>query len=190
MLNTAWIGLIGALGGVAIGGVIGIANAAYGNRLEEATHLRDRADRLRDSRATLRRTAYTRFLVAAHAVADHFLAQPPAVSGATKDPREIEKRLRDLTSSGKALFAEYDTAKVEVELLAGEIVTPAFDGFIAWMRNQLVESVRVADALEARTFANLDSVRQPLVDAIKKEQEADPAVPATAAVRRRARRRR
>jgi hypothetical protein len=172
MVDNAWIGLIGALGGVVATGAIGTGTAALTHSWQEGTRKRERADRLRESRATLRRDAYIRFLVSAEDVTDFVLAQQPG-DGDLKQASEVRERLRRLRKSGDAQFAEYFAARLQVNLVASEQVNSKFEEFVNWMNGQIGVAVGQADPLESGAFDGHAERRKELVEAMRMEQESD-----------------
>lgn len=172
MVDSAWIGLIGALGGVVATGIIGTGTAALTHSWQEGTRKKERVDRLRESRATLRRDAYIRFLVAAEEVTDFVLAQRPG-DGDLKRASEIRERLRSLRKSGDAQFAEYFAARLQVNLVASEQVNSTFEEFVNWMNGQIGIAVSQADPLGSGAFNGHTERRKALVEAMRAEQEHD-----------------
>lgn len=172
MTSNAWIGLIGALAGVVATGVIGISTAALTHRWQEGARKSARADGLRESGATLRRDAYIRFLVAADALTDYVLAQPPG-AGDLKRQSDIRERLRTLRMAGDSQFAEYFAARFQVNLVAGKQVNVIFEEFVGWMNGQIGIAVGQADPLESGAFDHLSEKRTQLVAAMRTEQESD-----------------
>lgn len=172
MVDSAWIGLIGALGGVVATGVIGAGTAALTHSWQEGTRKKERADRLRESQATMRRDAYIRFLVAAEEVTDFVLAQKPG-DGDLKEASEIRERLRSLRRSGDAQFAEYFAARLQVNLVASKRVNSTFEEFVNWMNGQIGTAVSQADPLKSGAFNGHVKKRKELVEAMRAEQESD-----------------
>jgi hypothetical protein len=171
-MSSAWIGVVGALGGVVITSVVGLATAAVNHGWQEDTRRWERADRLHENRAELRRDAYTSFLIATDAVADLVLTQPVADAKEVDEPDYLNKRLRTLRTNGTHL-EEFDAALIHVKLLAGEDVIVALTSFHEWFVRESAAALRQSDALASSSLRDLEEARQPLVEAMKAEQEAD-----------------
>jgi len=171
-VDSAWIGLIGVLGGVVATGVIGTGTAALTHGWQEGATKRERADRLRESRATLRRDAYIRFLAAAEEMIDFVLGQQPG-DGDLKRASEVRERLRSLRKSGDAQFTEYFATRLQVNLVASEQVNSTFEEFVDWMNGQIGIAVSQADPLKSGAFDGHAEKRKKLVEAMRAEQEND-----------------
>ena len=172
-MNEAWIGLIGALGGVAVTGTFGLVVAVLKRHWDASAEAKQRGHQLGEARAESRRLAYIRFLNAADALGDHVLVQPPHADGGAKDFEKATKRIRELQSSGNLCFTVYGAALLEAKLLADTQVLQELDAFDEWVTQQLVISVREADAATTHAFFDTSEKRRPLLDAMRKEQAAD-----------------
>jgi len=171
-MNAAWIGLIGALGGVLLTGLIGLATAALTHVWQRDTRQQERLDHLNEARAELRRDAYTRFLVASDALWESVLAQEIHeydVSGSA----DLYQRLRTLGTSGGKHFDEFDASYLQVKLLCGVGVEDELAGFHEWFVAQLATALQESDILSSPVLRGLEDARQPLIAAMKAEQRSD-----------------
>jgi hypothetical protein len=170
-VSQAWIGVVGALGGVVVTGVIGLVTAGVNHRWQEETRRRERLDRLGESRATLRRDSYTRFLVAADQLTDYFLTQRQDHDA--DDVWEIVERLRNHRLEGTEQFSEYFAAQFQATLLAGERVSQPLEDFIGWINEQCGIAAGKADPLGSGAFDGFGETRRSLVKVMRTEQDED-----------------
>ncbi len=171
-MDQAWIGVVGALGGVVVTGVIGLITAFVSHRWQEETRRRERVDRLRETQAALRRDSYTRFLIAADQLTDYFLTRPRQEHDAA-DKREIVERLRTHRLEGAEQFTEYFAAQFQATLLAGKRVSQPLEEFIRWINEQCGIAASKADPLGSGAFKGFGERRRALVKAMRIEQAED-----------------
>jgi hypothetical protein len=123
-LSEGWIGLIGALGGVALTGVITLITAILTQRWTlQSARVQQRHDLLA-KRAELRRDAYARLLIAAeHVLIAYDAWKPPDPSLPALEL--IDAQYRDQPEPRDEYFAAYNHAR----LVAGESVAEALAAF-------------------------------------------------------------
>jgi hypothetical protein len=167
----AWIGVIGALGGVALTGLLGVATAILNNRWsrEQKRH------EFRRHQAELRREAYARALVATQAlVSALFLWSPPSAKSSSWE------LWADFRQTRADIAHEYDASLRHAHLLAGEAVTHALRDYeqllrkrlgvvlTAWTERQIPPRESVPRAFDA-----LDNAERRLVEVMAAEQAGD-----------------
>lgn len=172
-MSEAWIGLVGALGGVIVTGTFGLIVTVLKHRWDASAEIQQRKHRLSENQAGSRRSVYIRFLNAAEALGDHVLVQPPHKDGGAQDTEKAVERLRELQAGGDSFFSTYSSALLEAKLLAGAHVLTELVVFDEWMTDQLAIGLRVADAVAARAFFDAEEKRLPLLEAMRAEQAAD-----------------
>lgn len=124
-VSSAWVGVIGALGGVAITGLIGLATAILNHGWTVRSSYDERATDVRLKRADLRRAAYARYVSAYDNVRD-------AVEAIGLLPEE-ERRDFDLHSwyqEHPELLRQMQSAEAEARILAGDAVLAKLDLFV------------------------------------------------------------
>jgi hypothetical protein len=168
-VDPAWIGVIGALGGVLVTGLIGLVTAVLNHRWQRDARGEERTDHVSETRAGLRRDAYTRFLVSTDALTDFLITQPIRED----DGADFAERLRTLRQSSKQEFDEFDGSYVQVKLLCGPEVEAALTTFHNWYIQQCATAIRESDAMNSDALNGMERKREPLIEAMKAEQEAD-----------------
>jgi hypothetical protein len=170
-VDPAWIGVIGALGGVLVTGLIGLVTAVLNHQWQRESRNEERRDNVNDARAALRREAYTRFLVSTDVMTDFLLTQPARSEQASTS--DITERLRAIRLNGKKEFDEFDSSYIQVKLLCGKGVEEALIPFHDWFVDQFGAAVRQSNVLRSTAFDGMETEREPLIEAMKVEQEAD-----------------
>jgi hypothetical protein len=176
-MDPALIGALGALGGVVVTGGIGLTTAVLNHRWQEDSRLADRGEQRRQSRAELRRDAYTRFLIATDSIVDFVLTQvPDDEDESSDDPNHALTRLRELRASGEKHFVEFDACRIHVRLLGGPEVIRELTEFEEWLVGQIRPALLVRDVLGSGALSGMEDERQPLLEAMRGELEADLSV--------------
>ncbi len=165
-VSTAWIGVIGALGGVIVTGVIGLVTALLNHRWQESERRQSRSERLSETRAELRRDAYVRFLVAAQTMGDHLLIQTPESGG---DPFEA---MRSMRAAEPKIFDEFDASERAMRLLGGERVIEELDRYREWFDNASRTAILSKNPL-LEAFNGWPEAEGKLIEAMRREQEDD-----------------
>jgi hypothetical protein len=163
MNNSAWIGLVGALGGVALTGIIGLVTAVLNNRWQERAAARARTHSAVEQWDSLRRDAYVRYLVAAQRVGE-------LIDGADRLPSEGEtvfQYMRSLGSGSLEATNAYDEALRHARLVAGDDVYEAIRRYDDWLTGA---ALRRLDG-DQSSFGTWDTVEEPLVSAMRAEQQ-------------------
>jgi hypothetical protein len=173
MDNSAWIGLVGALGGILVTSLFGLVLAVLKHRWEAETHKQQRSHRLSESRAESRRTAYMRYLVATDEIAEYVLMQPAHEDGTPSTLDEVRERIRELRAGGDSHFSSYDAAFIEAQLLAGGEVVEALDAFDSWMSEQIVIALTTGSDASEGALVEVEQKRRPLLETMRAEQAAD-----------------
>lgn len=135
-------------------------------------------DRVDEARAALRRDAYTRFLIASDRVADFLIMQPPTDTHDNAiDPalaaEKAQERFRKLWTGGDEHIVEYTTALMQGRLLASPEVAAALEEFDDWMEKQFAVITTAQNPLSSGAFLKKDEKREPLIKAMRLEQERD-----------------
>jgi hypothetical protein len=165
-VSTAWIGVIGALGGVVVTGLIGLVTALLNHRWQEANRRAVRRERVSEGRAELRRGAYVRFLVAAQAMGDFLLTTRP-------DPGvDVVEAWRSLRVTQPEKFEEFDASERAVRILAGREVVEALDAYRSWFDDETIVAINSENPV-AEAFNGWEEAEGKLIDALRHEQEAD-----------------
>ena len=167
-MDPAWIGAIGALGGVLVTGLIGLLTAALNHRWQRDARDEERFEQVSETRAGLRRDAYTRFLVSTDTLTDFLITQPIRQDGA-----DLAERLRAIRQSGTQEFDEFDGSYIQVKLLCGPEVEAALTAFHNWYIEQFGTAMRASDVMNSKAFSGMERQREPLIEAMKAEQEND-----------------
>src|SRR5437016_2990531 len=101
-ISTAWVGVIGALGGVIVTGLIGLVTAVLNHRWQRASAHEERSHTAREAQAALRREAYVRYLAATDALEGFVITRPPLPRGTSAS--EGWQRLRALREGDSKVF--------------------------------------------------------------------------------------
>jgi hypothetical protein len=131
-ISSAWIGVVGALGGVAITSVIGLVTAWLSRRWTSDDRKRDQDA----ARTAARRTAYARYLSAAEALYNSmagYLYDPDWLSRFPRPHGDDEMALVRLAvalrNAEPTRWDEFNTASYEAKLVAASAVLSAIDAF-------------------------------------------------------------
>lgn len=161
-----WQGVIGALGGVLLTGLIGLVTA----KLSHGWQREQREDDRRDARADLRRDAYVAYLAQAQKVGDQSNVWMHDRGMAVP---EVETRLNVYAREMAELTHQYDVCERRAMLVAGEHVQAALETYRAWFRQALNDVLEDSDP----GFAGWDDHEAPLIDAMRRELDEDAAIP-------------
>jgi hypothetical protein len=161
--ESAWVGVIGALGGVTIAGAVGLGSSALTRRWTA----RDRAIERNDGTMALRREVYVRYMVATEALAN-------AIAGFAADPEwrarhvptGVMPAITVIRNADPEAFDHYYAARNEAQLVASESVrtaigayADAFTAFNSW----LLHASDVSDA------SDREPKMDQLIDAMRAE---------------------
>jgi hypothetical protein len=165
-MSSAWIGVIGALGGVAITALVGLVTAILNHRWSLRASYEDRETDLRLKRAELRRTAYARFL-SAH---DHLRDALEADAETQSSDAQPNWSFDSWFAKEPELLRELQIADNEALLVAGSAVVSSLQAYSAaamhyW--HALVENYETAD-----DTATQDAYKE-LLTAMREEQAID-----------------
>jgi hypothetical protein len=163
--DSAWIGVVGALGGIALTGLVGLGSAALTHRRDEDTRRRTRENDLARDLGALRRDAYVRYLISAQTLGDVVLSSPPTAPGQL----DVTARLEALKAEKPAPFAEYDAAQALVRLLAGPSVNEAVDVYEKWIRAEVRAALSAEDPVRSKAFFGWAKTEAPLTDSMRRE---------------------
>jgi hypothetical protein len=133
-MSDAWIGVVGALGGVAITGVIALVTAYLNHRWSGEQFDLD----LRLKRSELRRSAYGAYLVAAQLFFDELDMWTPKHMSVDNMQRVYKDELGESTRA-------FQSASELALLLAGDEVIPHIEAFEEWLGEYVTRSI--VDAL-------------------------------------------
>jgi hypothetical protein len=163
MADTQWIGLIGALGGVVVSGVVGLTTATLTHRWQRAGSREDRSHQARETIAALRREAYARYLTTMEAAASFILTRPP------QPDTPLADRLRSIREEDPKIFDDMDAAETNAQLLAGDRVLAALEVFDADWWQAASHCLEADDALRVGLESPFPSPKT-LVAAMRDEQ--------------------
>ena len=165
-MNAAWVGVVGALGGVVITGAIGLVTAVLTRGWQRQDHEAAMIEARRESRAELRRSAYAEYLVATNRFTDHIRSWM-LTTGRTIEP---DRRLVAYAESPSEFAASYDLAETHARLLA----SPALDAALADFGTWVVDQTRVCfKDLDPDAFNEHEEREKVLVDVMRQELRAD-----------------
>jgi hypothetical protein len=162
-IDTQWIGLIGALGGVVVTGLIGLATAVLNHRWQRASGREDRTHQAREAKAAIQRQAYARYLAAMEAVDTFLITRPPRPEIPVRD------RLRANRQEDPKVFDEYDAAQAIAQLVAGDRVRDALGEFENQWTEACLAAVTADDPLEATSGLENTSKKE-MIAAMRAEQ--------------------
>lgn len=169
--SEAWIGVIGALGGVVVTGLIGLATAVLNHRWTRVSAQDARRYELRDKRAELRREAYTRYLRAVTVVVEEVATwEPPDRSLSVMELLDMFRRAKP------ECVIEYDASQYQARLLASEPVLRAIDTYHDWFTGRVPSLGAHAwqqPPAEEPNWAESSAQEAVLMDVMRAEQEAD-----------------
>jgi hypothetical protein len=166
VFNTAWIGLIGALGGVLLTGTIGLITAALNRKWQVVAAERDREYRTTDRLYDLRREAYVRYLQAAQVMGDGHKAMTT-----TRGPEQSYAQFAlEAWAAFDEVRREYDAAMRNAQLLATGGVLTAIKDYDAWLQDACRRKMDTGARFGDWTRKEAD-----LVEAMRVEQAALPA---------------
>lgn len=173
-MDPAWVGVIGSLGGVVLTSGVGIAGAAVNHRWQSSVRSEERQDRLHESRAALRREAYTRILITSDRLVNFLPTRTsPVEPEQLRDEKMAIDRLRQLWLGADELIAEYNAALAQGRLLAGNEVAAALEEYDDWMMEQFSLLGLHPDPDESKAFEGIYEKRGPLLQAMRREQDGD-----------------
>jgi hypothetical protein len=168
VVNTAWIGLVGALGGVLLTGAIGLITAVLNRKWQVAAAERDRQYRTTDRLYDLRREAYVRYLQAAQAMGDGHKAMTRI-----RDPEKLYVEFeREIWPEFDEVRRGYDSAMRDAKLLATQPVLEAIEYYDKWLNDACKRKMDTGANFDDWTGKESD-----LIEKMRAEQEALPTVP-------------
>jgi hypothetical protein len=167
-LDAAWVGVVGALGGVVVTALAGLVTAVLNHRWQTSSRHEDRSDRLREARAQLRRDAYARFLIAVQVMGEKIETRPPENLS-----QPLDERLNNFRLANAEQFREFDAAERYVRLLAGPSVIGPFDTYWTWIIEQTQLSFEAGSPANSKAFESWGDFEKPLIEAMRSEQETD-----------------
>jgi hypothetical protein len=181
--TSPWIGVAGALGGVALTGIIGLFTAVLNHRWTASSAREARRDQARVNRADVRRVAYANYLALDDRLEDALLTW--------RAPEQADNAVDYLGrffDANRALWDDLTTSIQEVSLLAGQSVadtlesyTVAAQEYIGAVASQSFEfgpaSSRLANSDQDRladvAHERRKKARVQLLKAMREEQAAD-----------------
>jgi acetylglutamate synthase len=164
-LSQAWIGVVGALGGVAITGIIALITARLNHAWTAESTREARAHDMQSQRGEVRRVAYARLLAASENIKD--AAESVTLSPSATDE---EKTASAWYQAHPEALQEMQTADGEARIVAGDEVFDAIDAHVTALDkylNALFSDPEASDNRDVR--ATLDV----LVQAMRREQAVD-----------------
>lgn len=161
MASSDWQVLIGALGGVTVTGVLGLATA----KLTHGWQRQVRVEARREARAELRRSAYVAYLVQAQKLGDETTAWASTTGKTLPADVLIEGYVRDLGSSTH----ENDACQRRALLAAGPDVRVALEEYRSWFQQALGEVLQGSGS----GLRGWEEKERPLMDAMRTELETD-----------------
>jgi hypothetical protein len=164
-IGPEWVGVIGALGGVLVTGIVGIATAILNHRLQRASNREDRAHQAQEANLTLRREAYAHYLTALEAIDNFLVTRPPR---STSDWKE---QLRTTHKENPAVFDAYYAALAGAQLVAGDRVAHALDRYKGEWDKTLASILTSSDPLEVEVDTETE-VKEEMLTAMRAEQGA------------------
>ncbi|WP_402373837.1 hypothetical protein [Isoptericola rhizosphaerae] len=161
MAWSEWQGVIGALGGVAITGIIGLLTArlTHGWRREEHHEVR------RQERAEVRRTAYAALLVHMQGVVDEVATWMDSTGKDLTREELVPAFARDL----RQWTHELDALERRALLLVGPDVEAAITAYLAWFRAAVHEVLLQREP----GFRDWETQERPVMVAMRREIDAD-----------------
>jgi hypothetical protein len=159
-IATQWVGVVGALGGVIVTGLIALATAGLSHRWERAAARDERTLGAREARATLIRDAYTRWVVAVNAI-----KMATATYLVTHAGSDVVTAYKAVLDANRQEVASLETAEAELSIVSSEHVRKLVSNASASL-GTLVEAD--ATSAVARNAAS-DSAQEALTDAIRQE---------------------
>lgn len=160
-ISNTWIGVVGALGGVALTGLIALVTAVLNHRWQAETQRQERQSEGRAALAGLRRAAYTRYLTASKEAVAYAVTRPKDLTASA------EERLRRLRLEDPRPIAESDAAELEARLVAGDRVTKAIDVYDAQLAATIAAVTASID--DEIGFGPLSDDQRALVEAMRTE---------------------
>ena len=177
-MNDAWIGVIAALGGVALTGLIALVTAILNHRWTATEAREARHHELDAQRAEIRRVAYARLLASWRSFSE-------AVGAAkTTDPARFEvedtsELMDELVAEFYGAHAElmrgYQSAEAEASLVAGDEVFNALRAHEEAAFNYVKSVITADDSRMAMSEAE-DAALAALMQAMRREQSTDLAM--------------
>jgi hypothetical protein len=176
--EAAWFGLVGALGGVSLTGIIGAGTAALTHRWTTSSSREQRESERAVALADRRLTMYTQYFSRAKAFRE-------AVEDAYDDPEWVEsiipltgeRRLKAFRARAAEVVQEFDTASTQAELVATEQARQALKAFEDWVTSELVRITRISDPrVESIRFVGAVQAGAALVEATRRDVQEDGAL--------------
>lgn len=130
-MSNAWIGVVGALGGVILTGLLGLATAVLNHRWTAQAARSQRRYDVALKRAETRRVAYARFLGATDNVRDAAETAEPPVDTSDRGKLAVWYRTEP------DLFREMQVADSEAKIVASDAVFSAMEAFEEALANFL-----------------------------------------------------
>jgi hypothetical protein len=174
-LSDAWIGVVAALGGVALTGLIALATATLNHRWTASATRETRTHELGAQLAEVRRVAYARFLAAWQNFRESLDATTPPDEAKLKAVRYEELVAEWFIAHGE-LMRDYHTANAEAILVAGGGVFNALEAFDEAAGKYVFAVVTSHGESRTASGKDLDDTRAALVQAMRQEQSTDLAM--------------
>ena len=148
--DSAWVGLAGALGGVALTGLIGLVTAGLNRRWGQKDQVTQRKYDRDQATSAVRRDAYVRYLASVQSAVE-------TLTNAAWDPElESEEQLSALRRANPDPFDETDAAKRQAELVASEPVVRAIREYDDWVVLHAVMKVAGRDKTALKTWPEVE----------------------------------
>jgi hypothetical protein len=163
-IDAAAAGLVGALGGVIVTTLAGIATAVLNQRWRREDRQTERTDRRGEERAALRRTAYARYLTAMDVVIDAVGIQDQVTE------ENLAARFKEMVETMPE-WREMMVAQNEASVVAGDDVLAAIDDYEEFFGKESVKSLTSGSSF--MHFDEKSSYHRRLLDAMRAEQRAD-----------------
>jgi hypothetical protein len=166
----AWVGVIGAVGGVTVTGTLALATAWLNHRWEREEHGAEHVREQSAAQGQLRREAYSRYLVAMNTLSDRI-----GVLDRGTLPEDV------LTDGKKAMQAamrgplstewgEAADSSAVAELVAGDSVHEALDEFTNYVGVACENALSPDADTRATAFEHWSMMYGAMVDAMRREQ--------------------
>jgi hypothetical protein len=158
--DSAWVGVAGALGGVALTGAVGLGTATLAQRWDKASRRLNREQESIDQRDSLRRESYVSYLGKAAGLQSGLLS---LAIDKTLPAAERERQTWELVG---AQLIEYQASLRTAKLVAGDAVVEALGSYDEWVGEQ---AGKVIQGDQASAFADGSDQERTVLDAMRRE---------------------
>lgn len=169
-VDNAWVGVIGALGGVALTSLVGLGTASLTHRWTSRDRDEDRTYAREEAHRMTRRDAYVDYLVAVDAWTT--VAYAAFLDSAWQQEHASLTGFERILAARRlepAVFDAYQAAVRRVELLGGDKVTKQLHAYDDKVVANMVKTAKTGEAAAPKDIQERRDLDDLLIDAMKSD---------------------